>query len=854
MQRIQAIWQVKWVRHGVLPLLFYATVTLILTYPLVTQLETHAAGAPYGDEFESVRAIWWTQTALARGINPAEQPLLDYPNGFFSPVQWATPVATLTGLPFAVFASPLTAYNLAFLLSFVLTGWTAYLFCFELTGHHGAALLGGLIVMAFPNRLGHASAAHLGLITNYWRMLYLWALLRVWRGAGWRTAVLGGVCLGLAVGTALPAPVYELIPLTILVGGGLVWAYRRQWRTWLGRAMILFAVGGLLAAVFYVPMLLAALRGELDYLQESGVVLYSTDLLAYVTPSPFNPLVSALGLIPAWGWDVLGDAANEGMAYLGLVAVLLAAVGVWKVRAARPWLAVAAIGILFALGPVLKASDRVVQVPVEDGKTAEVALPYVLYSLLPGVGMGRTPGRFNAVTAVGLAALAAYGWAALSARAAWLSRAVWQGGAVIGLSALIVGEYAVFLPFPTTEVPVPTYLETLAVQAAAGIERPVLDLPTRDYITANWLLYYQTIHHQPVIAGHVVRNTPTNPALLTLLNAAARPPDEAGFAEPISPAQAAAIFRASGAQVVILHRHFDADYLMATYLPQVLGDPVYTDEDVLIFEVPDGPAARTAACTASGGWADPADPAMRWIGEGIDVACFVPEGLGAARLAFEAGVWPYDRALEATLEGQPQTFALAVDQPGRAWTTDLVPQGGAFVSLHLDPAEGECIDIPGEAGCRSAWITNPRVVVDDEHQPQVVDFGDRMRLVRAEVEPPAGGQIALRLYWEALGAAREDYTFFAHLIDAGGVAVAQIDVPLGGADNPTSTWPAGGFRWLDVAIDLDPEIVPPGTVGLYVGLYTYPDITRLPVNVDRPHAQDGLLYLQDVTLPPNDGG
>jgi hypothetical protein len=75
--------------------------------------------------------------------------------------------------------------------------------------------------------------------------------------------------------------------------------------------MILFAVGGLLAAVFYVPMLIAALRGELDYLQESGVVLYSTDLLAYVTPSPFNPLVSALGLIPAWGWDVPGGATHQ---------------------------------------------------------------------------------------------------------------------------------------------------------------------------------------------------------------------------------------------------------------------------------------------------------------------------------------------------------------------------------------------------------------------------------------------------------------------------------------------------------------------------------------------------------------
>ena len=351
-----------------MPLVFFLAATLILTYPVVAQLDSHAAGAPYGDEFESVRLIWWTQAALARGLHPAEQPLLAYPDGFFSPVQWAAPVAHLAGLPFVLVVSPLAAYNLAFLLSFVLTGWAAYLFCYELTGHRGAALLGGLVIMAFPGRLGHATAGHLGIITNYWRMLYLWSLLRVWRGAGWRTAVLGGVFLGLTLATAPTALVYEVIPLTILIGGGLIWYYRHAWRRWLRPALILFAVGGALALFFYGPLLVASLNGSLDYLQDAGVVQYSTDLLAYVTPSPFNPVLSGLGLIPAWAGAVLGDATIEGSAYLGLIAVLLSAIAVWKVRAARPWLIVLAVGMLFALGPLLKVNDQLVQVPIEAGQ------------------------------------------------------------------------------------------------------------------------------------------------------------------------------------------------------------------------------------------------------------------------------------------------------------------------------------------------------------------------------------------------------------------------------------------------------------------------------------------------------
>jgi hypothetical protein len=42
--------------------------------------------------------------------------------------------------------------------------------------------------------------------------------------------------------------------------------------------------------------------------------------------------------------------------------------------------------------------------------------------------------------------------------------------------------------------------------------------------------------------------------------------------------------------------------------------------------------------------------------------------------------------------------------------------------------------------------------------------------------------------------------------------------------------------------------VPPGEYDLVVGMYTYPDIVRLPVAGDRPYAQDGLVWLQRVEI------
>jgi hypothetical protein len=45
-----------------------------------------------------------------------------------------------------------------------------------------------------------------------------------------------------------------------------------------------------------------------------------------------------------------------------------------------------------------------------------------------------------------------------------------------------------------------------------------------------------------------------------------------------------------------------------------------------------------------------------------------------------------------------------------------------------------------------------------------------------------------------------------------------------------------------------PQDIQPGRYDLVVGMYSYPDIIRLPVASDRPYAQDGLIWLQHVDL------
>ncbi len=855
---------------------FYLAATLILTFPVMTRLETHAAGAPYGDAFEAVRLIWWTKEALLRGMHPAYQPLLVYPTGFFSPVEWASPMAHLAGLPFALLFPPLAAYNLTFLASWVLTGLAAYLFCRELTRGQGPALLGGLVLMAFPTRLGHATAGHLTLITNYWLLLYAWSLVRLWRGAGWRWGLLSGLFLVLTAGTYPTNLAYELIPLTVAFGGAVAWQRRREWRWWLPAlaALLAVAAGGLL--LLYAPLMEGYLSGRIANLQESGVVRYSTDLLGFITPSPFNPVLGQLGLVPGWAWDVLGDNTIEAAAYLGLVAVALAGLACWKRRAeAWPWLLTALVGMTLSLGPVLKVADRVVEVPIEDDLTSSVLLPYGLYSAVPGLGLGRTPGRLNMVTAVALAALAAHGLAELRAllpgagrRAGralrrWLGLSrplpgwigavwspLWPGGLVAGLAALVMVEYQLFAPFPMTEAPMPGYLATLAEQAARGEVRPVLNLPAGDFFVTRWLLYYQTEHRQPVLAGHVVRSTPANPAMLALVNAAALPPEEGGLVPAMTPAQQGAVLRAAGAEVVVVHRAFGDGEQMAAHLGRVLGPPVYEDPRVAVFEVPPGPLPDEVVYAAAGGWEADAASA-RWLDEALTLSFYVPEAR-AGFWQFGASPWLLERWLRLDL-GAPEADAyhLTDEGDGLLWRSSAVslPVGFHQARFWLPPEVEDCLRLPGEPGCRRALLRRPLFVFQDENQTPFVEFGDKMRLMSVSVRQVSAGRCTLRFYWQALGSEREDYTLFVHMLDAEGELVAQWDGPLGGQETPTSQWPPHGFAFQEVTLRYPAEALPPGTYQLYAGLYTYPDLTRLPVNSDRPRAEDRLLYLQDIAIP-----
>lgn len=105
--------------------------------------------------------------------------------------------------------------------------------------------------------------------------------------------------------------------------------------------------------------------------------------------------------------------------------------------------------------------------------------------------------------------------------------------------------------------------------------------------------------------------------------------------------------------------------------------------------------------------------------------------------------------------------------------------------------------------------------------PLAVDFGDTgsdyIRLRGYKVEQADGGSPALTLYWEALGDIPADFMRFAHLIDASGAVVAQVDGHPAGNSYPTGQWIAGEI--VADTIRFDATAIPAGEYRLAAGFY-----------------------------------
>jgi hypothetical protein len=816
---------------------FFLAAALLITWPLLTVLLMHFAGYPFGDAHEMTRHIWWFKYAIQHGQPLIFQPLLGYPDGMQGVILWSDPLQFFPAWLFA-FVMPLpAAYNLQCLLTMALNGWAAYFLVWKLTGGRLAALVAGLIFMAAPVMQGHLAGGHGGLLVQWPLPLLAYSLIRLRQTTNLPSDFSSAPSLRrlfsrLSPSTqhlALSTFLLVLLPLghtlQLIYAGlpligvfGLTMLFKREWRA-LARLVIVVAIGSAILILFLLPVLQSTFATQ-AYTDEGGGVAFSLDLLGIVTPSFNHPLYGQL----AYTRHVLGVNLVEGSSYVGLIAGLLALVGLWKKAAARWWLLLAVVAWILALGPLLKIFDAPVSASTGEYSTF-ITLPWALVADLPGFNLARTPGRFGFVLALAVAVMAGYGVAVISQK--WsmtvgtrhvMSLRMTLYGLLI---AVLFFDYQSYWPLPTYSAEIPAAVFDLAGRDEV---QAVFNLPWDNVLAAKDALWLQTAHEKPLIAGQVTRKTPVSPAKLTILEQTLDP----------------ALLNEAGADVIILHKQYDGEGKLATSARGKLGNPFYEDDTLALWNVPEATLPTQFIYTPPPANLSTVAAMTVFVSASTSAFMYTPLS-GWAGLS--GGIYaPSGHEVELLLNGNPihrwdvlgETFfdvPLPIVEPGYYTIT--------FNAINPCPENHDPL-----FRCNILWISNPHIHgVDRGSNDQSIEFGRglllRDLLVSAVV--PGIQQVRLNLWWQFSQPRTDEDIRFVKILDQEGNQAAGVDETLG--DHPAIS------EWVET-VDIPLNDLSPGTYRVCVGWYSYPDLTRFAVLSDVDGAQDGLACVGEFTIPP----
>jgi hypothetical protein len=874
----------------------YGLATVFITWPLSAHLSTRLVGNELSDVIEHVRLVWWTRYALQNGLNPFYQSLFAYPDGFFSAVQWAQPLTYWPPALLSLIVGPVAAVNLWVMTIMALNGSTGYwLGLWTLDAPERtraakmAALVCGLVFMAFPTVQGHLAWGHVQIISLYALPVFAWSLCRIGSGHGnRRLAILGAVALWILVLGNYTGAVFQAFPVILFGGGYLVLARRKQWVEERFRSfkqmLLMFGLAAALIAPFYLPLLVeAADPNRPMYLKEVGWILFSADPLSFVSPSPFaswhNPFV------PSFSHTIHNANVVEGVAYLGIAASGLAIIALARRRnGAGVWVTMMVGCMVFSLGPMLKWHEQALVYTLGLDQS-HVVLPWALFQKLPLIDVTRTPGRFNMTTGLALGVLSAMGLYEILKRCARPIPQTAIGGVVM---IFIVAEYQLFFPFPTHT---PRHTVPFEQLSERDDIRAVFDAPW--FETHKRALYEQPEHHKAILGGYVSRRTAVDPIRLMLLSDVASglawkadslAGQFPGIALEVDDARS--ILKDHGIDVIVAHWDAIATESQRQWVA-ALGSPLYVDDQIGIYEIPEPARPSNAVIMSHRGLYDwPFSPPNSgwWSG---DSSSALPDSLWLKNRAWVTLYAPQPIMREFTLNLRPLVRSYQVELlvdgiPFRSWdaqppvtrvefwvafepgfhTLEFVSDDCAQVPVvptclldgGIHPIESaECQLSHGEQNLCVSLLVDALTVhdpgLDFREQRVKLEHGLTLRGYRIANQACAGSPLLVETQWHATQKLPGDYHLFLHVFDQDGQFLAQYDgIPAAG-NYPTTEWPAS-LGWSEiVSVPLPDELSPAAqSLEVYAGWYSYPDKERLAVEGGGKQAGNGLVYLTSVAV------
>jgi hypothetical protein len=474
-------------RHNVVVFLFFGLLAAAGTWPVAAILTSRVLHDP-GDPILNTWILWWSSQAVPLTDTWWNAPIFVPLPGALALSEHLLGIAVLTAPLQLAGASPLAAYNVAFLLSYALSGAFTYLLVFRSTRSVLASASAGIAFAFAPYRAGQL--AHLQVLTAQWMPLVLLGMQAyVETGRRRWLAVFGLAWLLQALSNG-----YYLLFLPVLI---VLWiAWFTDWRARPARGIALLAAWAL-ASLPLVPVLmgyqrihgtLGLARSLADIRQFSARLdsfSYAPPLLAF-WPAGENASSAEDWLFPGLTVSLLAMA--------GLVAALFRPRPGGAVARRSPALfyaAAAVVMLVLALGP-----------GGEPGGPPSPLRPYTWLIWLPGYSGLRVPARFAMLGALCLAVAGGLAISALLRRGGRGTRAL----AVVALAGIAADGAMERVPMSVP--PQRAVLDNIGDAA-------VIEIPTDD-AELNAAAMYRAMFHRRALVNGYSGYTPYHYSILSL--------------------------------------------------------------------------------------------------------------------------------------------------------------------------------------------------------------------------------------------------------------------------------------------------------------------------------------------------